>query len=686
MGFINTVLGTPLGYVLYICYQFLNSYGLSILLFSIIVKLLFFPLSISAQKNSIRLLKLQPKLDDIKQRYAGEKDVINEEQYLLFKKEKYNPLKGSVPMLIQLVLILGVLQVMYNPLQHILHLNKADIDVLSVTTQQVSGTTQGPGEQLRVIDAVWQPENDAVFQEALESSSTGIAALEEIKKTDLVFMGLNLGRIPSLKEPSSLLFVPLAAGLSSLALCLIQNALSPGTKHQGKASKWGFTIFLVAFSLYFTLVAPAGVGVYWTASNVLGIVVALILNVMYNPGKLAAVAPPPTKKKLSPAEKKQQKIQKKELSLREKTDAGRFAGTEKTLVFYSISSGQYKYFQTVLDYILKNSDIVIHYLTNDPKDVVFQKANERLIPYYVSQKKTISLMLRLEAKMVVMTVPDIQKYHIKRSVVQKDIEYVYILHGISSYHLTLREGALDYYDTIFCTGPNTVEETRQIEAYYGIPRRNLVKFGASHLDILMEAYEKMPQRNAAKKQILIAPSWQVDNLMDLCLDDVLEPLLGKGYDVVLRPHPEYVNRFPAKMDAIRKRYENREKDGFLLDTDFLNSDTIYQSDILITDWSTIAFEYSFCTKNPCVFINTPIKVMNPNYKKLDIEVMDISLRDIIGKSLDVDGLFEIHDTVSEMLQSKTLYSDKIVTAMNQYIYYPGKTGIAGGKYIIGRLS
>ena len=99
MNFINTILGTPLGYILFACYNLVQNYGLAILLFAVIVKVIFFPLSVAAQKNSIRLLKLQPALDEIKLRYAGEKDIINEEQYNLFQKEKYSPLTGSIPML-----------------------------------------------------------------------------------------------------------------------------------------------------------------------------------------------------------------------------------------------------------------------------------------------------------------------------------------------------------------------------------------------------------------------------------------------------------------------------------------------------------------------------------------------------------------------------------------------------------
>ena len=123
MEIINTVLGVPLGYIIYFAFQITGSYGLAILIFTIISRVVKFPVNVLAHKNSIRLLQIQPALDIIKRRYTGDKEQMHEEQHNLFNKEKYSPYLGILPLLIQIILIMGVMQVMYHPLQHLLRLD-----------------------------------------------------------------------------------------------------------------------------------------------------------------------------------------------------------------------------------------------------------------------------------------------------------------------------------------------------------------------------------------------------------------------------------------------------------------------------------------------------------------------------------------------------------------------------------
>ena len=73
--------------------------------------------------------------------------------------------------------------------------------------------------------------------------------------------------------------------------------------------------------------------------------------------------------------------------------------------------------------------------------------------YYIGELRLIPLMMKIDADMVMMTVPDLELFHLKRSIVRKDIEYVYVEHGIGSDNLLGRPHSLDHYDTIFNAGP-----------------------------------------------------------------------------------------------------------------------------------------------------------------------------------------------------------------------------------------
>jgi YidC/Oxa1 family membrane protein insertase len=686
LNLINTVLGIPLGFIIYFAYRITGNYGLAILVFAVIVKIVLFPINIITHKNSIRFLRLQPTLNMLKRRYPGDRERINEEQYNLFQKEKYNPFIGIIPLFIQLFLIIGVLQVIYHPLQHMIHLDQNVIDALVQAARNLFGTNGSSGEQLLVIEAIQHPENIAVFQSALAGFQDSQITLQLLEHTDLHFLNLNLGEVPSIIKPSLILLVPLLSGIASLVFCLVQNIFSPGAIGQSKGTNLGLTLFTVTFSLYFAFVTPAGVGLYWTAGNALGIAVLFVLNLLYSPKKLASEALEKIRAiRKTKAQIREEYQHKKVLLMREKQDAIRFRAAKKQLVFYSLVSGQYKYYKKIIEYLLEHSGIIIHYLTNDPNDAIFSLNNERLIPYYAGHRKTISLMLKLDTEIMATTVPDLQSYHIKRSVTRNDIEYIYIFHGSGSC-LTIKETALDHFNTVFCVGPHQVAEIRKREELAGIPRKHLVKAGYGVYDQLVASYAALPQKHNNSPKILIAPSWQADNIMELCIDDMLKTLVGHGFNIIVRPHPQYIRMFPEQMEALTTRYSNYTTKGEIsFELDFSGNDSIFTSDILITDWSTIAFEFSYSTLKPCIFVNTPMKVMNPNFSQYGLEALDITLRNKVGISINVKDISDIGKSVGQLLAEKDSFREQIVKIVSQYLYYPGRNGEAGGMYIINQL-
>jgi len=638
-----------------------------------------------AHRNSIRLLQLQPALTIIKRRYSGDRERLNEEQYTLFTKERYSPVLGVVPLLLQLFLVIGMLQVMYHPLQHLLRLDGDAINALVLTLRGIYGDLSPAREQLMVFDAFRNPDYLPMFRQALAGFADAEVIIEQIVNTNLNFIVFDLGRVPSFTSPSIELIIPAFAGLAALVFCLVQNAISPGALSQSARTNLFLTVFTVGLSLYFALVMPVGVGIYWGVTNFAGIGVVVALYLMYNPRKMASEAFAYIKaNRKTPEEIKAEREENKALKTREKSDAAKFIAAKKRLVFYALTSGQYKYYKTIIEYLLEHSDITIHYLTNDSNDAVFQHQNPQLIPYYAGQHKTISLMLKLDADILVTTVPDLQSFHMKRSIV-REIEYIHTFHAFTSVHLIYREKAYDYFDTIFCTGSHQVIELRRREELAKLPKKKLLKIGYGVFDQLAESH--VPGAENEKPRILIAPSWQAENIMESCIEPILDNLLDKGYEIVVRPHPQYVRLFPERMKELVDNYSEYVGRGeVIFELDFSSNFSIFSSDILITDWSAISYEFAYCTLKPCVFINTPMKIMNPNYKKYGLEPLDISLRDRVGISVDMDDLGTLPEAITGLLADKDGYRDQIKITLLHYLYNPGRSGEAGGKYIISRLS
>ena len=264
---------------------------------------------------------------------------------------------------------------------------------------------------------------------------------------------------------------------------------------------------------------------------------------------------------------------------------------------------------------------------------------------------------------------------------------------MTSFHLMLREGSLDHFDTIFLCGPNHIDEVRQTEYVYRLPQKTLVKTGFALLDELLERVsaleqkveQKSEQKEGARKRVLIAPSWQKDNLLDFCLDDLIKGLSGKDFDIVIRPHPEFVKRFPHKVEKIREKYAGRLGKDMELETDFSSNESVYTSDVIVTDWSSVAQEYSYATKRPSLFVNTPMKVINPNYEKIKAVPLDIALRDEIGVSVEVDGLSGVGGVCEKLIAEKEKWRGRITKVVEHYIYNIGNGARNGADYIIGRI-
>ena len=372
----------------------------------------------------------------------------------------------------------------------------------------------------------------------------------------------------------------------------------------------------------------------------------------------------------------------KEEIKKEKEDYKRFFGiVNKHLVFYSESNGFYKYYKGTIEYILNNTNITIHYITSDYHDKIFdlEKENSQIKAYYIGDRKLITLMMKMDADVVVMTMPDLETYHIKRSYLRKDIHYVYLTHSLGSTNLTLRPGATFNYDTVFTCGKPQQEEEEAFNKKFKL-NRTLYKVGYPLLDDMINEYQKEKKKESKKKTVLIAPSWQKDNIIDLCLEEILDNIKGEDYNVIVRPHPQHVRHKKEYFDYMKKKYEN--DDNIEIQTDFSKNSTVFDADMVITDWSNIGFEYAFTTKKPVLFIDTPMKVMNPNWQDLGIEPITISARNKIGKSLKVEELDKVNDTIKELLKDKDKYTKMINNACKECVYNIGSSGEVGAKYII----
>jgi len=686
MEIINTIItgiGTLLGWLMYGCYWLFRNYGVALIVFTLLTKVVMFPISLLVQKNSIKMVKMKPQLDMLRYQYVDDNDAFLDAQSALYKKERYNPMAGVIPLLLQLPIIFGLLDVVYKPLKHLLHLSLEFQQALVERTAQLMSVTVedlGSTAQLFVINRVRaMPE---CYAEIFSGTEQIIGWIQDLNTT---FFGIDLADTPSFSAFGGGMLIPVLAGLSALLMCWVQNKVNVLQIEQNKLSQWGMTAFMIAFSAFFAFIVPAGVGLYWTFGNLFSIGVMFLCNAIISPKKYIDYKVLDEMKRTAAADKEQKK---KNAALAKKYYKEFFSPENKgnmKIMFYSEGSGFYKYFRALIEALLNTTDLTIHYVTSDPNDAVFQKNEPRIRPYYVDETRLISLMMKLEADMVVMTTPDLEKYHIKRSRVKENVEYVFMDHGCGSDNMLYRTGALDNYDTLLVVSREQAIEARAIEKLRHVKKKRIIECGYGLIDDMIAAYDAMDKTENQKKTILIAPSWQYDNIMDSCLDDMVNALYGKGHRIVIRPHPQYVRRFPVRMKEIIQRYQDKASDDFIIETDFYSNVTVYTADLVITDWSGIAFEFSFTTDKPSLFINTQMKVVNEDWQKIPLAPFDITARSKVGRQVEKSEVKDLAPVVDELLAHQEDYKERIAALKQQHFYNLGRSGEVGAQYIVHRL-
>jgi YidC/Oxa1 family membrane protein insertase len=239
---------------------------------------------------------LKPMQDELQAKYKNNREKLNEEMMKLYQKEGYNPMSGCLPLLIQMPILFGLIEVIYRPLKHIIRLPAETIALGEEIVGRLGlmgnrpATGFGP-QQLYIIQGV---------QEGISDFNVlGADALAKIKDISLNFLGMNLGTVPTLSMFGDILngrfdgviLIPIVSGLTALALSIISMRHTPMPEGGGSnAGMKGMMYMMPLFSVMIAFQVPAGVGLYWVYSNITSMAQSIILNRFYNPKEMAEKA------------------------------------------------------------------------------------------------------------------------------------------------------------------------------------------------------------------------------------------------------------------------------------------------------------------------------------------------------------------------------------------------------------
>lgn len=260
-------------------YEFTQNYGLAVILFTIVVKILMFPLGIKQQKTMSKTKLIQPELAKIQAKYKNDKEKLNQEMMKLYEKHDVNPMGGCLPLLIQFPIMIGLYRVIQQPITYILNsspleeLKNAGAKGLEVITKlaenariDISGMTG--------IEEIYNAVAGRVSEIDIAS---GIGNL-----VDFNFLGMDLSRTPSISEPSLLWLIPIAATAMAFLSNFVTKKLNGTQNSDQEQMTKSMSLMMPLMTLFFTFTFQAGIGVYWFMSSALSILQMIILSKYYD--------------------------------------------------------------------------------------------------------------------------------------------------------------------------------------------------------------------------------------------------------------------------------------------------------------------------------------------------------------------------------------------------------------------
>ena len=309
------------GYILNFIYNLVQNYGLSIIIFSILLKLILLPISIKQQKTMKKTAKIQGKVKEIQDKYKNDPNKMNQEIMDLYKKENMSPFSGCLSSIIQIILLLAMFGLVRNPLTYMLKIDQNTVNGVANYIRQESAENKidNAYPQISILKYVSKNSDKAIVinETAKENDIENITAEENIQQDEekeknkteinlkdlyinMKFAGLDLSNIPKENWNDWTVFViPVLYVLTSMISMRITTKMTSKNKKndiieiEQKDSKKddeinpeemteqmnkSMTWFMPIMSVSISLIAPLGLALYWLVNNVLMILERLVLN------------------------------------------------------------------------------------------------------------------------------------------------------------------------------------------------------------------------------------------------------------------------------------------------------------------------------------------------------------------------------------------------------------------------
>ena len=326
---------------------------------------------------------------------------------------------------------------------------------------------------------------------------------------------------------------------------------------------------------------------------------------------------------------------------REKSSSG------TPFVFFTDSKRYWTIFKPLCDEMEKRGETVL-YLTASPDDPLLEEKYTHIKTEFIGEgNRAYARMNMLQADVVLSSTPGLDVYQWKRS---RNVSwYVHVLHaanGVTCYRMF----GIDYYDALLLSGEYQIQEVRELEAQRRLPAKECVLAGLPHMDALLKKLQEHGPAPEHETTVLLAPSWGPSSIFNRFGEQMIENLCKTGYHIILRPHPQSMVSEKELIARLRSRFPESEKLEWNFDND--NFDVLYRSDLLISDYSGVVFDFALVFDRPVIYADVSFDFEPYDAGWLNNEMWTFRALPKVGMQLTPENADRLPELIEESLHSR----------------------------------
>ena len=292
MSTIGYYICVPFAWLVRLFYNLTNSYGVALILFTLVIKLIMLPFQMKSKKSMMRMSRVSGQMQELQKRYAKNQAKLQEEMQKLYEEEGVNPMSGGLWSFLPLPILMALYSIIRQPITHFMMLSK---DVLQTVVQSVADAGVDLTNIVMMDKATGAPAlKDGLYQMAAYGQINLVKAVQEMGlstpdgwfNVNYKFLGLDLTATPWEYVKSftftwaviGVILIPILAGLSQFVFSKLTMKTQPQADAAGGASMKSMMYMMPLFSVYIAFIMPAALGVYWIAQSVFSLIQEAILN------------------------------------------------------------------------------------------------------------------------------------------------------------------------------------------------------------------------------------------------------------------------------------------------------------------------------------------------------------------------------------------------------------------------